>query len=123
MSVRKYSLKFTKLSKYVPLMVADTRARMSNFIHGVSHLVSKECKTTLLVKEMDISHLMTYAEQIEEEKLIERARESKMVRVDGRGYPIKRVEVTTNFKVEKIKEAKSLPTRHKLPIVLNMEGP
>lgn len=51
-----------KASKYAPFMVVDPRARMSKSISGVSDLVYKECKTAMLVKEMDISHLMTYAE-------------------------------------------------------------
>lgn len=67
-------------------MVADPRARMSKFISGVSDLLSKECKVAILVKEIDISQLMTYAEWIEEEKIRERARDSKRIRVDGGGY-------------------------------------
>lgn len=66
MSVRKYSLKFTKLSKYVLFMVADLRARKSKFISRVSELVSKECKTSMLMKEMDIFRLMNYTKQIHE---------------------------------------------------------
>lgn len=46
----------------------------------------------MLVKEMNISRLMTYVEQIEEEKLKERARESKRARVDGGGYSQQRSE-------------------------------
>lgn len=42
---------------------------MSMFISGITELVSRECKIVLLMKEMDISHLMTYMEKIEEEKL------------------------------------------------------
>lgn len=79
MSVREFALTFTKLSKYAPFMVADPRARMSKFISDVSDLVPKECKMAMLVKEMDISRLMTYTEQIEKEKRKERARESKRV--------------------------------------------
>lgn len=63
MSVREYSLMFTKLSKYAPIMVADPIEWMSKFIFGVSELLSKECKMTMFMKEMDISWLMTYIEQ------------------------------------------------------------
>lgn len=49
---------------------------MSKFISSVSNFMSKECKMTMLVKEMDISHLMMCTIQIEEEKLRERVKES-----------------------------------------------
>lgn len=42
-SVREYSIKFTRPSIYNPFMVADPRSRMSKFISNVSNLVSKEC--------------------------------------------------------------------------------
>lgn len=72
MSVREYALKFIKLSKYALFMIADLRARMSKFIFSISEVMSKEYKISMLVKEMDISRLMTYAEKIEEEKVRER---------------------------------------------------
>lgn len=84
--VREYFLKFTKLFKYVPFILADLRARMSKFIFGLLYLVSKECKIALLMKEMDISRLMIYAEIIEEKKLRECARESMMDGMDGEGF-------------------------------------
>lgn len=86
MTVRECSLKFTKLSKYAPFMVAYPRAKMRKFIFRVLDLVSKEYKIALLVKEMDIFHLISYAKQIEEEKLREPSRESKRAQVDGGGY-------------------------------------
>lgn len=41
MSVKEYALKFTQLSKYFPSMVANSRARMSKFMSGVSNMVIK----------------------------------------------------------------------------------
>lgn len=54
-SVREYSLKLTKLSKYAHFMVADLMARMRKVIFRVSDVLSKERKTGMLVKEMDLS--------------------------------------------------------------------
>lgn len=77
MTVKEYSLKFTRLFKYAPSMVADSRARMSKIMSGVSEAVVKECRTAMLIKEMDISGLMNHAQHIEEEKFKESIRESK----------------------------------------------
>uniref|UniRef100_M1DPG7 Uncharacterized protein n=1 Tax=Solanum tuberosum TaxID=4113 RepID=M1DPG7_SOLTU len=41
-------------------------------------MVVKECRTTMLIKDMDFSHLRAHAQQIEEEKLKERSWETKM---------------------------------------------
>jgi len=42
--------------------------------------VVKECWTAMLIKEMEISRLMTHAKQIEEEKVKKCERESKRAR-------------------------------------------
>ncbi|PHT30596.1 hypothetical protein CQW23_29817 [Capsicum baccatum] len=53
---------------------------MSKFVTGVSGLVFKECRTTMLIRDIDLSKLMTYAQQIKAEKLKGRERRNKKVR-------------------------------------------
>uniref|UniRef100_M1DTD9 Gag-pol polyprotein n=1 Tax=Solanum tuberosum TaxID=4113 RepID=M1DTD9_SOLTU len=53
------------------------RTKMIKFVSGVSNLVVKECRTALLMHDMDISCLLVHSQQIDEEKLKERSREAK----------------------------------------------
>ncbi|WMV58762.1 hypothetical protein MTR67_052147 [Solanum verrucosum] len=71
-------------------MVADPKARMSKFVSCALDLVAKECLTTMLVKGMDVSHLIVHAQQIEEGKLKEKTRDSKKaIRDNNDFFPFK----------------------------------
>ena len=77
MIVQVYGLKFNQLSKYAPHMVVDSRAQMNKFLYGVSDLVKTECRNVMLLGDMNISRLMTHAQQVEGDKLREHAKENK----------------------------------------------
>ena len=86
MSVQVYFLRFIKLSRYAPTMVANPRSRMNNFMMGVSILVEKECCTTMLLSDMDISWLVVYAQQIVESKIREIRQEGNSPRSDDSSH-------------------------------------
>ena len=69
------------MSKYTPSEVADSRARISNFVLSLFDMVVKECQTTMLIHDMGISNLMVHAQQFEVEKLKEKSIEDKGLRL------------------------------------------
>lgn len=62
-------------------MVADSGAQMSKFVSGTSKDMVKEYRNTMLVKEMGTSRLMVHSQQIEEDKIKEKERESKSSKI------------------------------------------
>ena len=77
MVVQEYSLKFTRLAKYAPHVVAYSGVKISKFVSRVFSSVVKVCRTTMLIKEIDLSRLMIYAHQIKKVNNKEKERENK----------------------------------------------
>lgn len=86
MSVQEYGLKFTQFSRYAPRIVSDPRAQMSKFLFGVFYLVKTECRSAMLLEDMNISRLMTHAQQVEGDKFREMAKGSKKARTGNYEY-------------------------------------
>ncbi|WMV49549.1 hypothetical protein MTR67_042934 [Solanum verrucosum] len=63
-------------------------------------MVSKEYRTDMLIKDMEISWLMTHAQRIEEHKLKESARETKRAYTDSVDYHIIDLMVVVIFSFE-----------------------
>ena len=84
MSMREYSLKFTKLSKYASTIIANPRAKMSQFMSGLNDTLKNACRSAMLNSEMDIARLMTHMEEVEGQDMKEqRMREFKRARREG----------------------------------------
>lgn len=88
MTVKEYCLKLNHLAKYAPNLITDTQESMSSFITGVSGLVVKEYRATMLNKELDLPRLMLHARQIKSDKFreIDRARGNNMARFKQHEY-------------------------------------
>ncbi|XP_069151929.1 uncharacterized protein [Solanum lycopersicum] len=86
MTVQEYVPKFNQLSRYAPHMVADSKAQMNKLLYGVLDLVKTECRNAMLLGDMYISRLMTHAQQVEGDKLREKAKENKKVSTGNYDY-------------------------------------
>ncbi|KAK4718173.1 hypothetical protein R3W88_016511 [Solanum pinnatisectum] len=75
-------------------MVADMSSRMSLFVAGPARLSSKESIAAMLIGDMDISRLMVYVQQVEEEKLSDREEFKNRELRQGMSRDNKRVMLT-----------------------------
>ncbi|KAK4709964.1 hypothetical protein R3W88_004477 [Solanum pinnatisectum] len=64
----------------------EARAQINMFLYGVSDLVKTECKNAMLLEDMNISRLMTHAQQVEGDKIREQAKENKKSRTGNYDY-------------------------------------
>ena len=83
---QEHGLKFNQLSRYASHIVPDSRTKMNNFLYRVSDLVKTECSSAMLLGDMNISRIMTHAQQVEGDKLREQANENKKARTGNYDY-------------------------------------
>lgn len=87
MSVNEYNLKFTQLSHYASEIVSDLKNKMSLFVHGLGWFSAKKEKKTMLIGNINVARLMTYIQQVEEDKLKDREKFcNKKNRTAGNGF-------------------------------------
>ena len=60
MSVKEYSLKFVKLSKYASSQVSNSRDEMSRFVTIVSKDFEEKCQEFMLHDNMDLVRFMVH---------------------------------------------------------------
>ena len=77
MSVKEYSMKFVKLSKYAFSLVSNSRDEMSRFVTGVSEDLEEKCRPTMLHDNMDLGRLIVHAQHVKESRQRYRGLESK----------------------------------------------
>ena len=86
-SVEKYSLMFSILSRYSPSLVFNPKDELSRFVICLADLVKEECRTAMLHGDMNFCRLMVYAQSIEECNLSRIARNLKRSGRSNQNYP------------------------------------
>ena len=102
MSAQDYSLKFTKLFKYALSFVSNPRDEISRFVMEVSDDLVEWFHLVMLYDNMDISHLMVHAQQVEETRLIRKAKDVKRAKSYKGGYFKGRLDIQDKPKFKKM---------------------
>ena len=79
-TIQQYGLKLNQLSRYTPHIFDNSKALMNILLYGVFDFVKIECRYAILLGYMNISRLMTHAQQVEGYKIMEHAMENKKAR-------------------------------------------
>ncbi|XP_069150392.1 uncharacterized protein [Solanum lycopersicum] len=68
MTVREYSLKCVKLSRYSNSLVSNSRDEMSRFLTGIAEDLEEVCRAAMFHDNINLYRLMVYVQQVEESK-------------------------------------------------------
>ena len=101
MTVHEYSLKFTKLSKYAPSLVSNTREEMRRFVTRVSYDLQEECHSTMLHQNMNLSCHMVHVQHKEEVSSNTKSRDVNRVRSFDGGSSKGRLDINDNSRFKK----------------------
>ncbi|XP_069143340.1 uncharacterized protein [Solanum lycopersicum] len=93
MSFYEYSLEFTKLSKYAPFLVSNSRDKMSHFMTVVSEDLQEEFNSTMIHENMKISRLIVHSQHVVEARDKRRSRDAKRARSFDGGSSKRRLEI------------------------------
>ena len=66
MTVREYSMKFIKLSRYGTSLVSNSRDEITRFLTGIIGVLEEECRTANLRNNMDLSRFLVHVQQVED---------------------------------------------------------
>ena len=66
MTLRKYSLEFLRLSRYVTSLVSNSRDEMSRFLTGTNGDLDEAFRSAMLLDNMDPSRLMVNVQQVKD---------------------------------------------------------
>ena len=89
-TVREYSLKFVKLSKYATSLVSNGRDEISRFLTGIDEDLEEECRAAMFHDRVDLSKVMLHVHKVEE------STKRKHTRAGNRSWQAKK----KNFKEE-----------------------
>nr|XP_010321865.1 uncharacterized protein LOC104647787 [Solanum lycopersicum] len=84
MTVREYSLKFVKLSRYANSLVSNSRDEMSRFLAGITEDLEEEWRAAML--HVNLSILMVHVQHVEESRKRRHTRVGNKSRQDEENF-------------------------------------
>ncbi|XP_069152031.1 uncharacterized protein [Solanum lycopersicum] len=122
MTVREYSLKFVKLSRYATPLVSTSREEMSRFLTGINGDLEEDCQAAMLHDNMDLSRLMMHVQRVEDSRKRRGVRDVRRPRPQDQAGPSHRghgnnfgIREQLKFKKGQQSAGNSDPQRNTMP--------